>query len=76
MVKGVKVGNYVWNDTGIGNTGMGVGALNGKQDLGELPQQNVTIYLRQYNSAKVWRTQSDSNGLYLFMSSRIVEVIS
>jgi len=66
MVKGVKVGNYVWNDTGIGNTGMGVGALNGKQDLGELPQQNVTIYLRQYNSAKVWRTQSDSNGLYLF----------
>jgi len=66
MIWGVKVGNYIWNDTGIGNTGTGQGALNGKQDVGELPQSNVKVYLKQLNSTKILETHSDTNGLYVF----------
>lgn len=66
MIRGVKVGNYIWNDTGIGNTGTGQGALNGKQDVGELPQSNVKVYLKQLNSTKILETHSDTNGIYFF----------
>ena len=66
IYRAVKIGNYVWNDTGADNLGQSLEAFNGIQDPGELPQTNLTVTLKNLAGITVQTTTTDSKGEYCF----------
>ncbi len=66
MFRAVKIGNFVWNDTGADNSGQTAQAFNGVQDPGELPQSGMTVILRNLAGIEQQRTTTDTRGEYNF----------
>ena len=66
LYRAVKIGNFVWNDTGADNLGQSLEAFNGLQDPGELPQPNLSVVLKNTAGIEVQRTTTDSKGEYCF----------
>ncbi len=66
LYRAVKIGNFVWNDTGADNLGQSLEAFNGIQDPGELPQTNLTVTLKNLAGITIQTTTTDSKGEYCF----------
>jgi hypothetical protein len=66
LFQAVRIGNFVWNDTGADNSGQTAQAFNGVQDSGELPQSGVTVILRNLAGVEQQRTTTDARGEYYF----------
>jgi len=66
FVKGVKIGDFVWNDTGASNDKNDPGFKNGIQDSGEKPEPNVTVRLKDAAGNTLQTTTTDNNGMYMF----------
>ncbi|MBK7226292.1 MAG: T9SS type A sorting domain-containing protein [Saprospiraceae bacterium] len=66
LYQAVRIGNFVWNDTGADNSGQTAQAFNGVQDSGELPQSGITVILRNLAGVEQQRTTTDARGEYYF----------
>ena len=66
FIKGVKIGDFVWNDTGASNDKNDPGFKNGIQDPGENPEPNVTVRLKDAAGNTLQTTTTDNNGMYMF----------
>ncbi|HUN16073.1 MAG TPA: SdrD B-like domain-containing protein, partial [Saprospiraceae bacterium] len=66
LFQAVRIGNFVWNDTGADNSGQTAQAFNGVQDPGELPQSGITVILRNLAGVEQQRTTTDARGEYYF----------
>ncbi|MBK6700110.1 MAG: T9SS type A sorting domain-containing protein [Saprospiraceae bacterium] len=66
LFKAVKIGNFVWKDTGLGNDGKGPEAFNGVQDPGERPVPGAIVNLKNVSGVTLQTTTTDNLGEYYF----------